>query len=758
MKRKTTAHKALLSSAISMLLCCAMLLGTTMAWFTATVESSGHEIYIGVLDIDLLNDTTSLKNNTTTKLFDKVARWEPNATAVETLTVVDKGDLAFSYRLTLSSNDLLAAAADQFEVWVASGEKSPANYDEITADSNWRYVGDLNDILARNKAIFSGEMDVARVTAVDPAQDTYTVALHMKESATGRDANGNNVLMGKKFNINVKLEATQLTAEGDSFNDQYDKEAMLVTSQAAAQAALDNAAPNTTIRLASGVDYGTLYLRPVAGGAATKEVDWVGNNYRYETYSCFENLTIIGAPGAVVDAIKIEGGTYYNTQHSQSATYPVMLSLIELKNVVIDGVTFSGKGGYDPQGHGNAINLSGGNIKVDGLTLKNCTLDNAGNDARLIYKTEATTNVHTYTYDGQTYTFSPTQKDITVTGCTFNGGYMGLELRETENVTITNNIFNVADRNILLPVNTGCTYSGTITITDNISNNAQERFVRADGTGDAVVVIKNNTITNYLGEDADYIKVTNGNNVTIDGNTITRVYNASSATELTAALSAANSGDTVYLASGDYTTLPASSIKAGTTIVCEEGTVFEGKSSLDIKGATVVGATFANDAGYAVSGTVYGTFKDCVFESGEALRWCYTRAGETTVFENCVIKTDFRGFHFDETNGTVIFRNCEINGFNAYSGTGTVIFENCTFGNDASNYNGLNIYANTELKDCTFNYVSGKTNFIDMEGTGKTLTITNCTATLDGAAANVANFVGGSKLAQNTVIIDGVTQ
>jgi hypothetical protein len=74
------------------------------------------------------------------------------------------------------------------------------------------------------------------------------------------------------------------------------------------------------------------------------------------------------------------------------------------------------------------------------------------------------------------------------------------------------------------------------------------------------------------------------------------------------------------------------------------------------------------------------------------------------------------------------------------------------FGCDESSYTGLNIYSNTVLKDCTFNFISGKTNFIDMEGTGKTLTIENCTATLDGAAADIKDYVGGSKLADNTVI------
>ena len=212
----------------------------------------------------------------------------------------------------------------------------------------------------------------------------------------------------------------------------------------------------------------------------------------------------------------------------------------------------------------------------------------------------------------------------------------------------------------------------------------------------------------------------------------------------------------VAVAAGEYT-FPAGSIKAGVTLQCAEGTVFTGTSSLNIKGATVVGATFKNEGGQAVSGTIYGNFKNCTFVGQETLRWCYTAAGETTVFENCVVKTTLRGIHFDVMDGDVIFKNCEINGFNAYSGSGNITFEGCTFGCDASGYNGLNIYSNTVLTNCNFVFLSNKTNFIDMEGTEKTLTITNCTATLDGAAADVKNFIGGSKLANNTVVVDGVT-
>ena len=40
------------------------------------------------------------------------------------------------------------------------------------------------------------------------------------------------------------------------------------------------------------------------------------------------------------------------------------------------------------------------------------------------------------------------------------------------------------------------------------------------------------------------------------------------------------------------------------------------------------------------------------------------------------------------------------------------------------------------------------------EAAGKTLTIKNCTATLDGAAANIADYVGGSQEGNCTVTIE----
>lgn len=254
--------------------------------------------------------------------------------------------------------------------------------------------------------------------------------------------------------------------------------------------------------------------------------------------------------------------------------------------------------------------------------------------------------------------------------------------------------------------------------------------------------------------DTAFGAVTTDNNPWKGAAASAEVVKAANAEGLAAALANADSSKdvTVILDAGNYT-FPASSLKKNVTLVCNPGVVFEGKSGLNVNGATVIGATFSNEGGTAAAGTINGTFKNCVFEGSEALRWCYT--GETVVFENCTFKTDFRGVHFDGSAGTVIFRNCELSGFNALGGDALFVFDGCTFTQDESSYNGLNLYVDATLTNCTFVFKSGVTNFIDCEGVGQTLTINGCTATLDGAEIAIMDMVGGSKLTQNTVILNG---
>ena len=724
MTKKNQYKKALISSVIALMLCFSMLVGTTFAWFTDSVSSAKNKIVAGNLDIELewSTDMTSWEAvDVNTNVFSN-ANWEPGHTEVVYLRISNQGSLALKYQLGVNiASETPGTNAKGDEFYLSEYIKYAVVDMEVAVEGSatemfetaaaYEDRADAVEVAENTAATLRNHPYVSETTVLDAkdgANDADYVALivYMPENV-GDEANYRSIIV-PFINLGINLVATQTSAELDSFGSDYDADAMTFVKNAAeAQAALDNATEGMTIKLAAGVDYGTLYLRPYDGGVATKNVDWIGNNYGWETYTLFENLTIVGAEGATVDAIKIEGGTYYHTEHSQDDAYPVMLSLVELKNVVIDGVTFTGNGGYDPQGYGNAINLSGNNIKVDGLTLKNCTLDNAANNARLIYKTESTTHVHTYEYSGETYTFSPTLKNITVTGCTFDGGYMGLELRETENLTITNNVFNVADRNILLPVNTDSTYTGTITITGNVSNNAQERFVRADGMGDAVVVIKNNTINNYMGADEDYIKVTNGNNVTTENNPMTRAYKVANVDELKAALVDANDGDSILLAAVDF-------------------------GNVDLVNTT--------NNGHRYSYADY-TIKNLTIAGQNGTTFSKLRLGEND--DASVVMTGWT------------FKNIEFIGDGLIFGINNadVTVEGCRFTdtelqNTGSNFN---LATNFTVKDCTFNgaHATRKTQLALQNNNG--IMVTGCT--FINAAHNAMNITG----VQGAVIIEGNT-
>ena len=110
MNEKKQTKKALLMSVTSMVLCVAMLVGMTFAWFTDTASTAVNKIQAGTLDIDLLMSTDGgaswsdadgqtlnfMKKNTDGTLTqDENILWEPGATFVlPRLKIVNKGNLA----------------------------------------------------------------------------------------------------------------------------------------------------------------------------------------------------------------------------------------------------------------------------------------------------------------------------------------------------------------------------------------------------------------------------------------------------------------------------------------------------------------------------------------------------------------------------------------------------------------------------------------------------------------------------------------
>lgn len=114
--------KALLGSLITMLLCCAMLLGTTFAWFTDNASAKVNPIQTGTLSLSLqyavktdsqgqlVWDDVPPENQGRVALFDAAegSLFEPGFTGVTYLRVVNTGnlDLKYRYEITVEENQV----------------------------------------------------------------------------------------------------------------------------------------------------------------------------------------------------------------------------------------------------------------------------------------------------------------------------------------------------------------------------------------------------------------------------------------------------------------------------------------------------------------------------------------------------------------------------------------------------------------------------------------------------------------------------
>ena len=218
MTNKTT-KRALFTSFMALLLCCSMLVGTTFAWFTDSVTSANNIIISGNLDVELYNGLDAsdpdLKVDGYTKLFDDIALWEPGAVAYENLAVVNEGDLALKYQLTVNFTDATSTndgktLADVLKVAVVPGG----------------FTGDREDAKALSYDYSLSTFAKVGELLVNAAPDVYGIVIYWEPTANDNsynmNAEGQDPL---EITLGVNLLATQLASEEDSFNNQYDKDA-----------------------------------------------------------------------------------------------------------------------------------------------------------------------------------------------------------------------------------------------------------------------------------------------------------------------------------------------------------------------------------------------------------------------------------------------------------------------------------------------------------------------------------------------------
>ncbi|MBO5340390.1 MAG: hypothetical protein J6A62_05280, partial [Oscillospiraceae bacterium] len=107
MTNSKTTKRALFSSALALLLCFTMLLGTTFAWFTDSAASAKNTITAGNLDIEVqytLDGENWKPFDGAADLFQK-GLWEPGHTEVAALKIENKGSLALKYAVNMNIVD-----------------------------------------------------------------------------------------------------------------------------------------------------------------------------------------------------------------------------------------------------------------------------------------------------------------------------------------------------------------------------------------------------------------------------------------------------------------------------------------------------------------------------------------------------------------------------------------------------------------------------------------------------------------------------
>ena len=219
---RNSTRRSLLVSATALILSIAMLVGTTFAWFTDTVSSGVNKIQAGNLDIEVdysKDGRTWTSIEGTDSLFsDKL--WEPGHTEYVYLRVKNAGTLALKYKAMVSpvsENGGINVYNENFKLsdYLVFGTTA-------TADGLTTYA----DRAAARSAVGStqklNQTSLNKEEKLEPNQEKYfTLVVYMPETVDNH-ANAKPGTTAPSIDLGIKVVATQVENEKDSFGPDYD--------------------------------------------------------------------------------------------------------------------------------------------------------------------------------------------------------------------------------------------------------------------------------------------------------------------------------------------------------------------------------------------------------------------------------------------------------------------------------------------------------------------------------------------------------
>ncbi len=242
--------KSLLASGLSLLVCAALLVGTTFAWFTDSVTNKGNSIQAGSLLINAyaykLGDggqtctipgvngdqeftftatPQDLKTDPTPIISEPT--WEPGASSAKLLQVTNDGTLAAKISLQFATSGDLTDA-----LW----------FDFIQIDENGDTVGQFTQRPMNTLATFAENLELP----LDAGATVRFVLVYGMYTTAGSE------YMGDSFTADVTILATQNTKEADGFgNTDYDQAAAYTADVSNEAELLEAVQKGQNVRLAA---------------------------------------------------------------------------------------------------------------------------------------------------------------------------------------------------------------------------------------------------------------------------------------------------------------------------------------------------------------------------------------------------------------------------------------------------------------------------------------------------------------------------
>ena len=251
MTNSKSTKRALLTSALALLMCVTMLVGATFAWFTDTASTGVNKIQAGNLKMEVTYKNTAggsfEKVNKETPVFNNNALWEPGHVEYVVLKVRNAGSLALKYKLGINIASETGSTSvdgnafnlsDYIRFAVLDGDQSSLGRDGLVAAAGNGAA--LNAGYTAENHLLAGTNNSEKVV---------TLVVWMP-TTVGNEANHKTEVTAPSIDLGISVAATQDTVEKDSFDNTYDKDAVYpIVAMDTLQELINNAAEPVSAKL-----------------------------------------------------------------------------------------------------------------------------------------------------------------------------------------------------------------------------------------------------------------------------------------------------------------------------------------------------------------------------------------------------------------------------------------------------------------------------------------------------------------------------